>query len=657
VKPFAAPIGPADVPKVIEFGLGDLRYDTDKSALAASWELGGKNKPLALVFTLMDTVRRAGIYRAIVAPLPSTRPEDRLTLQITLKPATLKMPDKLVVARTVGCFRSCVVTPDLIVHEQSNTTRISELNVSRISASAAGLPVTAGVKPSTTPISLAPGSIAKIPYALEGEFPLGVVSGKLWMSAKEVAEPKELEFEVRSRLSSGFIPLIIGLGFVLGYFVRVYLTRVIAVSAARDQASSLFSQIAASLPERRDDVFKEKLKDKRTAFDTALAKDDAEAITKATSELDTVWREAIADYARRKTNAVAAVEELRELAAPRFPLPPVALHAFDVAVSSANAAQAALDDTNVARAQSIADEERKALVEAVLAAALEWQGAMSIAFNQLASAQLGLPAVVVTEFSQRLKSLPTLNQVTEATPLATEENRRAVLLTLHTEYRAGRNLLQELANRLETEWALVKRELRSVNTQTPAFAGLERAIAALSKVITGAADNPGTFAAELPKRLSELDRLWETGILELVEQAKRQLLKAHLQNREYLQLARAVATTVAVPLLGPAGQPPPIPVGVWNQLPDSATNAPLSRAVGGVLHSFMPTPVVYMTAGRAKFLQSVLLALLYIAIYWMASADTFGEKWSEAAMLLGSSFFIDITAGGLLTALKDKIKP
>src|SRR5689334_22614670 len=32
VKPIATAIQPADAPKVIEFGLGHLRYDTDKSA-------------------------------------------------------------------------------------------------------------------------------------------------------------------------------------------------------------------------------------------------------------------------------------------------------------------------------------------------------------------------------------------------------------------------------------------------------------------------------------------------------------------------------------------------------------------------------------------------------------------------------------------------
>ncbi|MEO5740047.1 MAG: hypothetical protein ABIS29_05585, partial [Vicinamibacterales bacterium] len=56
VKPIATAIQPADEPKVVEFGLGDLRYDTDKSALGASWELGGDKKPLALILTLNDTV-------------------------------------------------------------------------------------------------------------------------------------------------------------------------------------------------------------------------------------------------------------------------------------------------------------------------------------------------------------------------------------------------------------------------------------------------------------------------------------------------------------------------------------------------------------------------------------------------------------------------
>ncbi|MEO7135108.1 MAG: hypothetical protein ABI024_12915, partial [Vicinamibacterales bacterium] len=604
-----------------------------------------------------DTVRRAGIYRAIVAPLPSTRPDDRLTLQITLKPASLKTADKLVIARTVGCFGYCDVTPDLIVHEQSNTTRISELNVSRISASAAGLPIAAGVTPTPRTVTLAPGAAATIPYQLDGSFPLGVVSGKLWLSARELPEPKELEFEVRSRLSSLFIPIIIGLGFLLGYFVRVHLANVIAVSAARDQASTLLSQIAASLAERRDDIYKDKLKEKRAALDAALSKDNAETITKATTELDAIWREAVTDYAKRKTTAAVAVEELRELAAPRFLMPPVVPGAFQAAVTATNAAQEALDGTNVALAQSTVDAARKSLVDAVQSAALDWQDQATAALNELATAQLGLPAVIVTEFAQRLASMPALNQITAATPLATEENRRGMMLALHTEYRAVRNLLQEVANRLETEWGLVKRELRSLNTQTPAFAELEAAIASLVKLLGSVADGPRTFAQELSKRLSALDTQWETGVLNLVaDEAKRQPLHVHLQSREYVQLARGVANAAIVPLLSRTATPPPIPVGVWAQLPDTATGVGLPRLAGsGGASILVASPIAYISASRAKFLQSLLLAALYILIYWMLSADTFGEKWSEPATLLGTSFFIDITAAGLLAALNGKI--
>jgi hypothetical protein len=249
-----------------------------------------------------------------------------------------------------------------------------------------------------------------------------------------------------------------------------------------------------------------------------------------------------------------------------------------------------------------------------------------------------------------------LDQLGPGTPLGTEDHRRAMMLTLHAEYRAARNLLQELRNRLDAEWALVKRELRAVKTQTPAFAELEGAIAVLSKAIAGAADDPRGFASDLSERLAELDRVWESGVLELAEPAKRPPLKVHLQNREYLQLARAVAATVAVPLLGAAAQAAPIPVVAWNQLPDAVTATGLPRAGAGAAPSMMPVPVTHMTGARARFLQSVLLALLYIAIYWMISADSFGEKWSEPAVLLGSSFMIDLTAGGLLAVLKDKIR-
>jgi hypothetical protein len=78
-------------------------------------------------------------------------------------------------------------------------------------------------------------------------------------------------------------------------------------------------------------------------------------------------------------------------------------------------------------------------------------------------------------------------------------------------------------------------------------------------------------------------------------------------------------------------------------------------AAKGETAILVTAPIASISAGRARFIQSLLLAVLYILIYWMLSADTFGEKWSEPATLLGTSFFIDITAAGLLTALKGKI--
>ena len=58
----------------------------------------------------------------------------------------------------------------------------------------------------------------------------------------------------------------------------------------------------------------------------------------------------------------------------------------------------------VALAQSTVDSARQSLAEAVQAAALEWQEEATAAMTLVASAQLGLPNVVVTEFRQRVRA-------------------------------------------------------------------------------------------------------------------------------------------------------------------------------------------------------------------------------------------------------------
>jgi hypothetical protein len=119
VKPVTAKVTEADAPQVVEFTMGDLRLDQPSSPLTASWQVLKDNSPAALVLTLSEKVRRPGVYRAVIAPLPGSQPAERLTLQITIRAAKLKLPDKLIIARTIRSPFAASDSHALTVQEQT----------------------------------------------------------------------------------------------------------------------------------------------------------------------------------------------------------------------------------------------------------------------------------------------------------------------------------------------------------------------------------------------------------------------------------------------------------------------------------------------------------------------------------------------------------
>ena len=653
VKPSAPKPAKGDEPRVLELALGNLRDSDLAGALSVAWEAAPDRTPLALRLELKDTVRRPGTYRAVLAPLPKSLPGERLELQIVLAAAKLGLPEKLVVGRTVQWPRETAeVKQALVAREESRATRISALEVSRVASSAAGLPVSVGITPGTAPVAIATDRQAEIPYAVDTGFPLGTVTGKLRFSALELTNPVLLDYEVRTRLSSAYIPVIIGVGFLLGWLVRKRLAQLIQLGEARDAAARLLSPVAAMLAERPDATFQQAVRPRWEELVTARNGSDPQAIATAMTQLDQVWRAAVTAFGQRQAAALAALDELRALAAPPLPLPLATGGSLRAARDAAQRARAALDRNDVATAQ----QELGAvgvLAAAVQTAALDWQDTTGRLLSRLRAASLGLPGVVVTQFDDRNRSAPALDVIKAETPVATTNERRALFLAFHGEYRDARNRLAELAARLEAEWALIDQALRPVRGQlTEAYPVLAAAVVAFRTELEGAADNPAALEAVLTARLQDLDTHWRQGLLEQAPAAARPNLLPLYQKREFLQLAQAVVPVIPGALLG--GQPQPaILSGPWVPL---AAAAPVAAAdiVGSAAPGALavPAPQEALTVHQARGLQSAVLAGLYIAVYWTLNADTFGAQLSEVGTLLVTSFGFDLGVEGLLKLKK-----
>ncbi len=653
VKPTAQKPVKEDVPRIIELALGNLRYSDLGNPLSLTWETATDGTPSALQVELKDTVRRPGTYRALLAPLPKSLPAARLEIQIILTAAKLGLPEKLVVGRTVFWpFWTSEVKQSLVAWEESRATRISALEVSRVTSSTAGLPVSIGITPGKAPVSIGAGQQGEIPYIADMDFTLGNITGKLRFSAIELANSVLLDYEVRTRLSSAYIPLIIGLGFLLGWLVRIRLAEIIQLGEARSASARLLSSVTDMLAQRPDQAFQAAVRPAQEELVTARNGSDPKAITTAVAELDKMWRSAITDFSERQALALKELDELRSLAAPPFPLPQVATAPIQDARAAAQRARAALDRNDVTTAKQELGAVN-VLAGAIKQATLDWQDAVGKLLTKLQETKLGLPAVVVKQFNDRNRTAPALDAIKVETSLSTPDERNALFLKFHEEYRNARNRLTELSATLEAEWALINQALEPVRGKlTGTYPALAESLVTFRKELEGAADNPLALELVLTTRLQVLHTHWKEGLLRQAPEANSQALMTLYQNREFLQLAQEVVSLIPGTLLGGQAQPPLLS-SPWVSL---AATAPMEAAdvVGSAVPGALavPAPREILTVHQARGLQSAILAGIFIAMYWTLNADTFGAQLSDVGTLFVWSFGLDLSVEALLKLKK-----
>jgi hypothetical protein len=650
IKPAAPKPTPEDRPQILELSFGNLRDPGLDGALSASWELAPGGTPLALLLELKDTVRRPGSYRAILAPLPKSRPDERVELQINLVPAKLGLPEKLIVSRTVWWpLKPDELKPPLVVREESRTTRLSALQVSRLTSSAGAVTVSTGITPAADPVVIAAGRQITIPYTLDRGLPLGTVTGKLRLSAPELADAATLDYEIRTRLSSIYIPVVIAIGFLLGWLVRKYLAGLIRLAEVRESAGRLLSTVATALAERPDATFQAAVRPAWQALTEARAGNNPETIVTTTTDLDQKWRAALADFSQRQAAALALLDEIRALAAPPLPLPATTASALQRARDAAQRARAALDRNDVAAASS--ELQAVTLVRDLHQAGLDWQDAVTHLVQALRTASLGLPAIVVKQFDERNAAAPLpLDGIKPNTPLTSAAERRALFLLFHTQFREARNRLAELAGRLDSEWALINQAVEPVRPRLqPAFGALAPAVVAFRKDVEAAADDPGAFAKSLTDRLQDLQGRWQEAIVKPAP-ANQPALTTLGNQREFLKLAHDLVRSFPnVPLGGPLSTAVSVAWSMVTGTSLAAAETPPSATPGA---RALPAPVETPSIASPRFFQSVVLGGLYIAIYWLLNADTFGTQLSDLATLLVTSFGLDLGVEALLRLKK-----
>ena len=214
-------------------------------------------------------------------------------------------------------------------------------------------------------------------------------------------------------------------------------------------------------------------------------------------------------------------------------------------------------------------------------------------------------------------------------------------------------LLTELSTRLGVEWNLVAKTLEPIRSKLePEYRLLNEKIDSFRHGLELAVDDPASFAANLSTWLQELDGHWSATLMSKVPNNNRDALKPLLEARQYLQVAKELVPVLAGGTLLGAGAPEPASTSVpWpTTWIERLQPAFLSRRQTHPVQS--PDPIDVLSPEEARGLQSLILAVIYIAVYWMLNADGFGNSLADVAILFITSFGLDLSAEGILKLKK-----
>lgn len=282
------------------------------SAFSAKWVQHASGGGLhAIDISVERSKIRAGTYDILLSLQPHQPNEPTLTLQVIQPAAKLAKPNQLVLERVAGMSWPEVAVP-LKLWESSGRAPLTNLQIIQVKPASSSTGQVSGevTFPDLTGKTIPPGGSAVFFPKLQGEFPLGVTTSELQITANELSEPQLLVVEVRSRLSSWFIIVPILTGLLVSWVAKVYLESSIQDGEAKRQAGELAWRIEREQIRHADKRFRDFYAEELKALAIISQRGDAASIQRAIKELETKWNEALVQLTERRNIVQPAVDEL-----------------------------------------------------------------------------------------------------------------------------------------------------------------------------------------------------------------------------------------------------------------------------------------------------------------------------------------------------------
>ncbi len=626
-----------------------------------------------------------GTYDLLIEASTPAQPRPRdLELKVVHPLAKLKAADK-VVLQTVRypLWEPGVLKPSLILTEITGNSRVKPLKlVKPVFSGAQGEVAGGSLNFPDFPGQIPAGAALPIKYNLTGNFPLGSFTGNAQISAPQLAEPVAIQFEVKNRLGSWIIILLLVLGLAIGWLSRTYLTYQVELDKARLEGGRVLSQLTDQTARIPDGKFAEALGETKKELEAVLQETDSKRITDKAAEADQKLRAALKDFDERRAQVQAKLADFIKLFDTPWSLPPE-LQAIIAQY------RGVLTDAQVKLANKDVEGSRRTLLgpgqpqdktaepglEANLVAKLkepvsDWKAATQVALESLGQPMLPAPIArslregvpVLNGLLAKVAEIQPLDQIVQLLAVAqavsdVQTNLRVMLYLVHDRLEQTRRLFQDILSQVVS------------GNQAEALEKLTDEIEQFVMDFKGRITAP-LQAIDLLKggdKLSRLDANWQKFLENLVNGSSlsdddKKALNNQRMSREYVDVARKFTELVMFPKqraklrlrMTAAGQAPgEVSPWMWLQqtlFPAAGPLLPLREEPPPALASFLTRTRWQLF--KSKFAQTMIFGSLIVLLGYLYFQDKFVGTPLEMATIFFWGYGLDVSAGTVLETIK-----
>lgn len=518
---------------------------------------------------------------------------------------------------------------------------------------------------------VAAGTDTDATVALDGEFPIGKSTGKLHLRSPFLPTPVSVDYEVTAVRTRIWIALCAAAGASCGFLVRVHLRKRrehLRAQITASEAMEAVSKARQAIPDATFAIAVKSIEDDLRR-DTTTA--DADRILEAAAKARRALADAQSELNTRRKVLADELVPLQAVLELGWRLPSTVAESLATARTLASSIRALADAQDAAQALARMSKEMTKAREDLANAADKWRADAARYLAALATHPPALPAGGSGHLADAVATWKTGFPSQGGHVGIDRAGLEKELATTNAAYAQGKAIIEGLkSDGIEVaEWA---RNLIAGKEANPALDPLVKLAVDRGAALYSELEHPDGASME-PARWRRMQQVsWETALRSVIPAAPPDTVVAALKKGEWTTAAEAAhkllqqehpdsETTLGSPNENDA-----------NSIKPTEARSPIARSI--LLHTSPPvyansshpplSPVLSLTGTAtertmiakeeawAAFLQSAILAGLFIALAYGLQSDTWVGSPKEMLTLFVWAFSLDLTAENLAPLIK-----